>query len=152
MKEFSEMTKKEKKDFLSNDLVERLIRLEQRVSASFGQFVPYPETEYFKSMSEQEKKQFVKYLKKNKKKKYLFGSFFFFLLAGAIFFNGTFTANVVKNTFNVSNIIISNIFLVLFFAFLLGIVIYRFFPKMRKKRIDGYFGILDKLYLKKINF
>lgn len=63
---FEGMSQKEKKEFLSMDLIERLIRIEQRVSAKFHKFVRYNETEYYKSLPEQKKKEFEKYLKRKK--------------------------------------------------------------------------------------
>jgi len=63
---FEGMSQKEKKEFLSMDLIERLIRIEQRVSAKFNKFVRYNETEYYKSLPEQKKKEFEKYLKRKK--------------------------------------------------------------------------------------
>ncbi len=151
MKKLNEMTKKEKKEFLSMDLIERLIRLEQRVSASFGQFIPYSQTEYFKNLSEREKREFVKYLKKNKRKKYLLGSFFFFLVAGAIFLHGSFTAKVVEENLKIQNTLFTNILLILFLIFIFITVMFFLSGKRRKKRLKSHFDIIDKLYLKKVN-
>ena len=73
---FKLMSKKDKKDYLSNDLIERIIRIEQRVSARFGKIVSYSSTEYYKSLTNEQKSLFEKYLKSKKKKKLFFSSMF----------------------------------------------------------------------------
>ena len=69
--ELSSMSSSEKKDFLSNDLIERMIAVEQRVSAHFGELLHYTNTEYYKNLSLEEKKKFEKFLR-NKEKMKLF--------------------------------------------------------------------------------
>lgn len=91
------MSKKEKEDFLSNDIIERLIRVEQRVSKKFGEEVDYDKTEYYKSLSKKEKKDFENYKKtKNVKKLIVMVLLLFpFLAIGMVGFN--FTGNVVSD-------------------------------------------------------
>jgi len=65
-KEFREMTKKERKDFLDMDFIERMTRVEQHISKTFGEQIPYNETEVYKNLSERDKKRFNEHVKKNK--------------------------------------------------------------------------------------
>lgn len=70
-KDISEMCAKERKEFLSNDLIERMIRVEQRVSASFREHIPYNKTSYYKSLTPHQQQNFEKYLKRKKRRKFL---------------------------------------------------------------------------------
>lgn len=65
---FKTMSAKEKKKFLAQDLAERIMRVEQRVSECFDGKIPYNETEYYKTMSASERKNFQNLLKKKRKK------------------------------------------------------------------------------------
>src|SRR3989344_1978058 len=78
MKQQLLVSKADKKKIMSLDLAERLIRVEQNVSACFNKPVSFTQTEYFKSMSNSEKKDFIKYLN-NKTKKKVFKLFLVFL-------------------------------------------------------------------------
>ena len=69
MKEFKDMHQSEKKDFLSADFAERMIRVEQSVSASFHQPVKCRDTEYYKSMTSKEKENLLNFLRTKKIKR-----------------------------------------------------------------------------------
>jgi hypothetical protein len=97
-KEFRKMPKKEKESFLSNDLNERIMRVEQRVSTRFGKFVNYKNTEYYKSLSDSQKKAFEKYLNNKKKKKFSVYVSIFLGFISLGFLNLNFTGNVVRET------------------------------------------------------
>jgi len=148
---FENMTKKEKKDFLSNDLSERIIRVEQRISARFGKMVPYDNTEYYKSMTETQRKKFDKYLE-NKGKKKLLRLFIYFLPFLFLFMvNFKFTGNVVNENFG--NVIVVDYLmygLILFFIFLLMVSVYR--KKVRNKKFEIYFNPIEDIILKKNRF
>jgi len=88
--------KKEKREFLRMDWVERMIRVEQSVNASFNKKVPYNKTRYYQSLTDSEKKEFEKYLKKNKRKKYL-GLFLGMAFVGLVLLNGAYTGGIVSN-------------------------------------------------------
>lgn len=62
------MSKEEKDDFLSNDLIERMVRIEQRISAHFNKPIEYRDTEYYKSLKKSQRDRFEEYLKKKKNK------------------------------------------------------------------------------------
>lgn len=98
MKPLQEMSKPEKKKFLSMDLAERMIRIEQNVSASFNKYVPYNKTEYYLSMSDAEKEEFEKFLRNKKGKKILSILSLIIPLSIFVFLTASFTGNVIKET------------------------------------------------------
>jgi hypothetical protein len=67
-KDLQEMTQYEKKAFLQNDLVERMVRIEQAVSGQMGKKITHHETDFFKELSDEEKKEFNKHLNSKKRK------------------------------------------------------------------------------------
>ena len=145
-KELNEMTFKEKKNFLSNDLIERMIAVEQRVSAHFGEIIPYYKTEYYKSLNPVEKKRFEKSLS-NKKLKLFWISLvllplFFFLIV-----NLSITGNVISDSPAISNL--NLIFLMFFFAFLLVFAGKTILNNQRMKRLDRHILLLERLISKK---
>lgn len=89
--------KLDKKKIMSNDLIERMIRIEQQVSASFGEKVVYNKTKYYESLTASEKKGFEDYLKKRKRRKFILP---LFLIAPiiAIFFRVSFTGRVIDES------------------------------------------------------
>lgn len=146
MKPLHEMNKKEKKEFLSMDLIERLIRLEQRVSASFGEFIKYTDTEYFKHLPEKKQKEFVKYLKDNKRRKFVIGFLFFSFVLIIVLFRSALTARVIEDNFNLPINAIDIGILVFSFIFILTITISMISRKKRENRINPYFDIVHKAY------
>jgi hypothetical protein len=66
MRKLQSMNKSEKKDFLSMDLVDRMIRVEQNISSSFNGFVPYNKTDYYNSLTDIQKKKFDRFLRNKK--------------------------------------------------------------------------------------
>lgn len=66
MKQLQQMSPAEKEKFFSLDLAERMIRLEQKISASFNKFIHYRDTEYYKSMSKEQQQELEKFLKRKK--------------------------------------------------------------------------------------
>jgi magnesium-transporting ATPase (P-type) len=144
-KEFSKMPKKEKKDFLSNDLNERIMRVEQRVSTRFGKFIHYKNTEYYKSLSDSQKKKFEKYLKNKKKKKLsIYISIFLgFLSIG--FLNLNFTGNVARETLGdfqssfLGYFVLGALFLLIVFLFL---------KKKRINYLNRHLKIIDNVFLR----
>jgi len=133
MKALTEMSDKEKKNFFSMDLAERMIRVEQNVSASFNRYVPYYQTEYYKSMNERQKEDFKKYLKHKKRKKFLSVLSIFLPLILAGFLSFSITGNVIAEEIgqeNSSMLVISLIivFFILFFYF--------FYSSILRKKLD----------------
>lgn len=142
---FSEMSRKEKKEFLSNDLVERMIRLEQRISYHFRKPVLYNETEYYKSLNEAQRKRFEDYLKKNKRKKFLWALFLLsplliFLIAGQ-----DFTGNVIREGIGEGNMGYLSYALVIMLALICIVFVIRILFKSRKsRRMNSHTEIVNK--------
>jgi cation transport ATPase len=145
---FAKMTKRERKEFLSNDLVERLIRIEQRVSAKFGRLVPYNNTECYKSLTPENKNKFEKYMKNKKVKKVAIAAL---LVIPAMFFlllNVSLTGNVVKE--NIGDNPFLDWFLIVFILISVGSYTINFiYKKVRNKRFEKHFKIIDNIHFRK---
>ena len=144
-KDLTDMSKREKKEFLSNDFIHRMIRVEKEVSSSFGEDISYEDTRYYKSLSENEKKKYKKYLN-NKKKKKFFIIFPLVLLIGVfIFLRVGITGDVVQENFGDGVFLIESYFMVfvIFVIVFLGI----FFVKKRfdEKRFCSNFKVLEDI-------
>ena len=150
-KDLPKMSRQEKKAFLSMDLIERMIRIEQRVSASFNKEVSYDQTEYYKSLLDNEKKMFERHLKKNKRKKFLFGSVLFISFLFLAFMRIELTGNVINQTID-NNTVTSllepvSIFVILGICILFLITLLT--KKKRFKKFEKNFKILDDTFLRK---
>jgi hypothetical protein len=150
-KDLKEMSDEEKKKFLSMDLTERMIRVEQRVSASFEKHVPYEKTEYYKQLSSKAKEEFEKYLKKNKRKKYLLGMAILSPLVVLFFLKSEITGNVIAEAVgnkSLVNMLESGAAITL--LLIVGISLVSFVSKKkRNKRFEGNFDILENVFLEK---
>ena len=144
-KSFKKMTSAEKSKFLRNDLIERLIRVEQRVAASFGEQLRYDQTKYFKSLSEQEKKSFEKYLKE-KGKKHLWVVVILILIGGLFFYQGI-TGRVVGSNEETTWIEISSILFIITLSYILSI--YLILKNIKRKRLYNHFNVLDNFISEK---
>lgn len=147
-REFCDMNKSEKKNFLACDLVERMIRVEQKVRGSMGEgIVPYNQTEYFKELHPDERKRFSEYLKKkDQKRKWKFLPFVVLLGCGA-FIGTRITGNVVGAEKAIPPI---NLFLLA--IFLIGIVCYWIYVLSKRKRInrlDRHFKVIENIVKKR---
>lgn len=143
---FDGMNKREKKLLLSNDFIDRMIKVEQRVSTSFGEYVPYKKTRYYQSLTQPEKENFDKY-QKNKKglwKATIYISFA--AIAGIIIFKTGFTGNIVNNTIGSgASSWISNLFVIaMLLGFLLLVIIFILRRKVEKD-FNRKFEIIDKI-------
>lgn len=149
--DFQIMGNDEKKHFLSMDLIERLIRVEQRVGLSFGKEIMYNKTEYYRSLSLKEKQKFEKYLRTKGRKKYVLSITLLILMVGGfLFYNGSITGNVIGTVeeANINSFVGWSIlgFIILGVSYLF-VVLMRGFK--RKKHIKGHFKILDEVFLNK---
>lgn len=139
-------TKVEKKDFLENDFLDRLIRIEQRVSAKFGNLVKYTDTYCYKNLAPENRERYEKYLKSKKKKKFIFGASFLLPLFGILFLSNGITGNVVKGEVGETSFQMS--YLVLF-GFLIGLIfsvgLFFLVKHLRKRRFNSLFKPLEKI-------
>lgn len=150
MKALAEMSDKEKKNFFSMDLAERMIRVEQNVSASFNRYVPYSQTEYYKSMNDKQKEDFKKYLKNKKRKKFLSILSLFLPLVLAGFLSFSITGNAIseqigQNNSNMLVISLVAIFLILFFYFFYSSVL----RKKLDRKLNNYVKVINNVVYKK---
>jgi uncharacterized membrane protein (DUF485 family) len=144
------LNKPEKKKFLSMDFAERMIRVEQNVSASFNKIVPYYETEYFKNMSNQDKEDFKKHLQRRKVKRVL-GTFLFLIpLFVVAMVNMNFTGNVVTEGLNSNALTFVQILSVATFAMVLIMTVYSILSRRAlDRRIANHMKIIDDIILKR---
>jgi hypothetical protein len=135
--DLKKMQKPEKKKFLSMDLAERMIRVEQKVSATFNKHLPYNQTEYYKSMSSSEKEDFENFLKSKTTKKVLFSLALIVPLILVFLLNTNLTGNVVKENFGTG----SYGFLIIFFSVIFLLIALIAISKiMRKRTMDKKFN------------
>lgn len=147
-KEFCEMNKSEKRGFLACDLIERMIRVEQKVRGSMGEgVVPYYKTEYFKELHPGEKAKFLEYLKKKEtKRKWKFLPFVIIPGVGA-FLGLRITGNAIVGDQSIqpANLILLGIFL----AVVIVYWIYVLSKRKRFKRLDKHFKVIDNIVAKR---
>ena len=147
-KGFNDMTRVEKRGFLANDLIDRMIRIEQRVRASMGEgSLSYNQTNYFKELHPEERARFVNFLnKKEKRKKWKFLPFL--VIAGIGIFSGSrITGNVIGDSGSVSIID----WLLLGF-FVISVIVYSLHvisERKRFERLDRHFKVLDRIVYKR---
>lgn len=145
--EFQEMNKKEKKQFLSNDFIDRMIRIEQRVFASLGEHLPYRKTNYYKGLTEAEKYHYEKYLK-NKGVKTIASVIGFLVLAViVIIINVQPTGNIIGGSEKAVSLLSISLFLFILIIIILFIVL-AISRKSREKRFQSNFKILDEVIKK----
>ncbi len=144
-RELYEMSEKDKKDFLSNDLIERMIRVEQRVSAKFNRLIKYNETAYYKNLGEKKQKEFERYLRHNKRKKYLLTLLTFLAPVIALFaYTPDFTGNVVSENLGEKAILPFQIVIGAVFAVIvISSVIRKLVKSRREKRVSRHFDVID---------
>ncbi len=145
------MSKPARKDFLSNDLIERMIRVEQRVSAHFGTFLKYYQTDYYKSLSPHEKDNFKRYLDNKQKWKMLVSLALAIPILVLGLLNISFTGNVVKDNFG-EFVFIDYLLMAFVFGFAVYFVISKIRKNCRRRRFNEHFKILaDVLGRKYLN-
>lgn len=147
-KEFSQMTRPEKKSFLANDLIERMIHVEQRVRASMGEgAIAYYHTNYFKELHPTEKKRFIDYLKsKQVRQKWKFLPWVLLVVLG-LFAGSRFTGNAIA-----VNGSISWVDFALIGIFILALIFYVSHLAAQKKRMDrlnSHLKVIDNILTKR---
>ncbi len=143
-------TKEERKDFLENDFLDRLIKIEQRVSAKFGKLIKYTDTYCYKNLTSENRKRYEKYLNSKKKKKFAFAASFVLPLFGILFLSNGITGNVVRGGVGDSKFVTLYILLILFFlGFLVGTGIFILTKIKREKRFGPLFEPIERIAKKK---
>jgi|SRR3989344_4546184 len=140
--EFSKMSKNEKVVFLKNDLIERMIRVEQRISAHFLRFIPYNKTKYYTSLTENQKKKFERYLRRKKIIRMIFIPVAILLLIAFVFLGFNITGEAVRE--DLGNAVFEGIWIYLFiFAIALIVGMNRIWVGYRRRRLHGHFKVLN---------
>ena len=129
-----------KENQLPPELIRRFIRIEQRVSAHFGKPTEYNQTEYFKSLTNREKRSLEMYLKKQKLKKKR--RFFLPIVVGILFLCILFlsislTGQTIQDSLHVNDSFLTGIFVVVLIIIVAGISI-SFLDKKRSERRFNY--------------
>ncbi|MEK6885441.1 MAG: hypothetical protein AABX17_00575 [Nanoarchaeota archaeon] len=144
--EFCDMTKSEKKKFLSMDLAERMIRIEQRVSAHFHKNVPYNETEYYKGMTPLERTEFERHIRANRTKKICLTALIVIPTAILMALNMSLTASVVKDNLGIDYSNSTKFFIwagTMIFA--IAVLIKSFSRRVIESHDDSHLDIFNKL-------
>jgi len=124
---------KSKQDFLENDLIDRLIHVEQKISAKDGKIVKYNQTTYFKSLSPEAKKKYQKHLANKNKLETVFMFLLTIPLMGVAIMNLTLTGNVIGESKNLGVLSTSLIFVLILCV---GIVVGIYIKKHRSRLIS----------------
>jgi len=146
--ELEKLSPKGKKNFLSMDLIERMIRIEQTVSCSHGKDLIYDKTRVYKNLSSKNRKKFEDYLKKHKRRKFLFIFYIFFSLSLLFFLQMGITGNAIGNT--IGSEVINGVSIIVLGLFLLMTIVATIVlnkKHKRMKRFDKNFKILENVYL-----
>ncbi|MEM4605954.1 MAG: hypothetical protein QW103_02900 [Candidatus Pacearchaeota archaeon] len=139
-------TKKDKEEFLENDLIDRLIRIEQKVSAKFGKFINYKDTYCYKNLTPKNKERYEKYLKNKKNKKFAFASLFFIPFLGTLMLSKGITGNVIaEQTSEKTLTTLQGFFIGLLIGVILVFGIQAIINYRRKKRIEPLFNPLENI-------
>lgn len=137
---------KEKKDFMDSDLVDRLIKIEQKISVKYGKFLKYNQTVCYKELDNEDKKRYKKYLNNKKKKELTLSILLGLSLFTVLFFNAGFTGNVIGIDNKSNNVIIFSILLI---VLVLLIIAYFVFKKLKNKKYNPLFKPLENIAFKK---
>lgn len=147
-KDLGEMSKKEKKEFLSMDLVDRMVRVEQRVASSFNEHIPHNKTEYYKSLKDNEKEKFKRYLKRKSKKKFFFSLFLLMVFISPIFLRMRFSGFIIANNLQSSFSLLERSLFLLGLGFMCLLSLLFILNKFKKRKFEKYFRTIDDIGLK----
>jgi uncharacterized membrane-anchored protein len=142
--------KSELKRFLAMDMAERLIRVEQNVSSSFNQEVPYNKTAYYLSMTSEQKRDFEKFLKNKNKKRMMMFSLFFISLIGMSLLGSSITGSTILEQNSLNSLSFVEIFFFMIFGILFIYACYYFISKhLRHKKFEHHSEIIENIMLSK---
>ena len=141
----------EKQNPVSLNTTEKMIRIEQNVAATFGKYLSYNETECYKKMNSEEKKNFEKYLNSKKKKKW-FGLFALvspLILISMLKVNVT--GNAIRETIGESSANLINVILIVLFVLGLILVLFNNHQnRMFNAKFENHSRVFDKILEKKV--
>ncbi len=149
IKDFSDMTKEEKKKFFSLDMADRMIRVEQKVSAHFHKNVSYKETEYYNGMCSSDKEAFDSFIKNKQRAKIAISVMILLPVAILIVLNTSVTASVIKDNLGL-NYSGSLEFFIWTFAMIFTILaLYKSLgERIADSRYDSHLDVFDNINFK----
>jgi hypothetical protein len=147
--EFQKMNPVEKKNFLSMDLIYRMIHLEQKVCAAFRRKVHYTETEYYKSLNFQQRQMFEDYLKKKKVAKLALFILGVPLIGGVIASSVMVGHSILDNSVVQSSKIGAYIAAALILIVILALVHHFYSHSKHKKRMNSHLSPIRKAVVRR---
>lgn len=150
MQSLKTMPKSDKARFLSMDLIERMIRVEQNISASFNKHLPLDQTQYYKCLTAEQKKEFNEFLKRKKQRKIVLYGLFFISLVLLALFNFDITGNAIAQNIGYETYDMSNVALVAVLGVIVLVLILVFIAKRNAdSRFNKHLHVLDDFITKK---
>jgi hypothetical protein len=143
-------TPEEKAEFLDNDFIERLIRIEQKVSAKFGKLIRYQDTYCYKNLTSENKERYEKFLRAKKKKRFAFLIGLVLPMFGVLALSNSITGNVVREGVGAEGVQGIYFFLLGFFILVLaGSGVLLLIRRRKEKKFGSLFVPLENLVHKK---
>ncbi len=130
---------------------EKLIRVEQQIAATFGKYISYDKTQFYKDMSPEDKKNFERYME-NKQKKKVFS--IVGLIAPLFLFSMlklNVTGNAIKDT--IGNGASNALGWACIAIFIVGLALFAFASAQNKElssKADKHSKVFDKILEKKV--
>ena len=141
----------QKQEPVSLGTTEKMIRVEQNIAATFGKYLSFNETEFYKNMSQEEKKSFVKYLDSKKKKRWfsIFGLISPLILASML--KISITGNAIKEAIGESPANLINFILIALFV--MGLILFLYNERENRNfdtKFNSHSKVFDKILEKKV--
>lgn len=150
IEEFKKLPKKDKDKYLFCDMAHRLIRVEQKVSASFNKPVKLEQTEYYKSLTPVEQKNIKEYVANKKKNKILCLWATFISITLFVFLRISLTGNVISNSTSYNYLYdLSTILLFVLIIFFIVVLYYLLNKRVTERHIRRHLKKLKPILSKK---
>ena len=144
------MTKKQKKDFLSNDFIDRMIKVEQRVSSSFGEWIKYKDTKCYMNLTHLEKDKYEKFLHSKKNRWRVILILICISLVALVFLSPGFTGNTINDSIGPrTSSFATSAVLIFVLVGLLFVGISFIIRKRKELRFNKKFSVIDDIVSKK---
>ena len=152
MKEYFDNPELKKDLDFSPSLAEKMIRVEQRVSSSFGKYLTFDNTDYYKALTPKQRTLFENFQRKKQKKKIFSYSLVIIPLLLISMMNFGVTGNVVNENLSTTQLGAIEIILLVIALLALSLIVYVFIIKKVKEKIleRNYKIIGDTLVQKKM--
>jgi len=150
MQKLQTMNKSQKEQFLSMDLANRMIRIEQKVAGKIVKKKLKPEeTEYYKSLSSADKTNYGAFLQAKKKKSAVFASLVIVPLLLFSIFRPGLTGNVIVEngtiTFSSFEVVLLGLFVLMLILFLVLLLD----KKLIERRLNRHVKVIEHVLARK---